>query len=386
MKIESLKNCSGCHSCFSSCPKNAISMKENVEGFLYPVIDDSLCIKCGKCEKVCSVLNNEKIKSEKIPEAYAIINNDEKIRLESSSGGVFSAIAEKVIEQNGIVFGVKLNENQVAIHSFTDNLEGLAEFRGSKYVQSDIGKSFLECKSFLEQERYVLFTGTPCQIEGLKKFLGKNYENLLCMDIICHGVPSPKLWKHYVNFQEKKIASRVVKTAFRRKNDGWKQFSLSFTFANDSEYCASFNKDSYLQLFLKDVCLRESCYQCSSKKLNRVSDITVADFWGIQNELPEMDDDKGTSFVLVHSEKGKKIISELENCRIKKINAEIGIKYNPSMIKSVTKPKLRGTFYSDLEKLPFAELVKKYTYISFFKHCYRFVRRCLGKIKRMILR
>ena len=141
MKIESLKNCSGCHSCFSSCPKNAILMKENVEGFLYPVIDDSLCIKCGKCEKVCPVLNNEKIKSEKIPEAYAIINNDEKIRLESSSGGVFSAIAEKVIEQNGIVFGVKLNENQVAIHSFTDNLEGLSVFRGSKYVQSDIGKS-----------------------------------------------------------------------------------------------------------------------------------------------------------------------------------------------------------------------------------------------------
>lgn len=311
MKIESLKICSGCHSCFSSCPKNAISKKENVEGFLYPVIDDSLCIKCGKCEKVCPVLNNEEIKSEKIPEAYAIINSDEKIRLESSSGGVFSAIAEKVVEQNGIVFGVKLNKNQVAIHSFTDNLEGLSEFRGSKYVQSDIGKSFLECKSFLEQGRYVLFTGTPCQIEGLKKFLGKNYENLLCMDIICHGVPSPKLWKHYVNFQEKKLASRVVKTAFRRKFDGWKQFSLSFTFANDSEYCASLNKDSYLQLFLKDVCLRESCYQCSSKKLNRVSDITVADFWGIQNELPEMDDDKGTSFVLVHSEKGKKIISEL---------------------------------------------------------------------------
>lgn len=386
MKIESLKNCSGCHSCFSSCPKNAISMKENVEGFLYPVIDDSLCIKCGKCEKVCPVLNNEEIKSEKIPEAYAIINSDEKIRLESSSGGVFSAIAEKVVEQNGIVFGVKLNKNQVAIHSFTDNLEGLSEFRGSKYVQSDIGKSFLECKSFLEQGRYVLFTGTPCQIEGLKKFLGKNYENLLCMDIICHGVPSPKLWKHYVNFQEKKLASRVVKTAFRRKFDGWKQFSLSFTFANDSEYCASLNKDSYLQLFLKDVCLRESCYQCSSKKLNRVSDITVADFWGIQNELPEMDDDKGTSFVLVHSEKGKKIISELENCRIKKINAEIGIKYNPSMIKSVTKPKLRRSFYSDLEKLPFEKLVKKYTYISFFKRCYRFVRRCLGKIKRMILR
>lgn len=386
MKIESLKNCSGCHSCFSSCPKNAILMKENVEGFLYPVIDDSLCIKCGKCEKVCPVLNNEKIKSEKIPEAYAIINNDEKIRLESSSGGVFSAIAEKVIEQNGIVFGVKLNENQVAIHSFTDNLEGLSVFRGSKYVQSDIGKSFLECKSFLEQGRYVLFTGTPCQIEGLKSFLGKDYENLLCMDIICHGVPSPKLWKHYVNFQEKKLASRVVKTAFRRKFDGWKQYSLSFTFANDSEYCASLNKDSYLQLFLKDVCLRESCYQCSSKKLNRVSDITVADFWGIQNELPEMDDDKGTSFVLVHSEKGKSVIEHLTNCKIKKIDVELGIKYNPSLIRSVRKPKLRDTFFYDLEKLSFEKLIKKYTYVPFYKHCYRFIRRCLGKIKRVILR
>lgn len=384
MKIENLVNCSGCHSCYSSCPKAAIQMVPNCEGFLYPVIEKSLCVECGICEKFCPVLNIVDYNQKKDTEAFAIINNDENIRFESSSGGVFTAIAKKVIEQNGIVFGVKLDENQVAIHSFTENMEGLSEFRGSKYVQSDVGHAFIDCKKFLDDGKAVLFTGTPCQIEGLKRFLGKDYENLLCMDIICHGVPSPKLWKDYVNFQEKKSASRIVKTAFRQKNDGWKQFSLSFTFANDSEYCASLYKDPYLQLFLKDVCLRESCYQCSSKKINRISDITVADFWGIQNEIPEMDDDKGTSFVLVHTEKGKKIISELQNCKIKQVNSEVGIKYNPSFIKSVNRPRLRDSFYSDLEKMDFEKLVKKYTNQSFFSKSKNVLKRAIKKVYKVV--
>lgn len=222
MQIENLKNCTGCSACFASCPKNAISLVPNEEGFLYPQIDSSKCIQCGLCEKVCPTLNIQQ-GANKNPKAFAVINDDEKIRMESSSGGVFTAVAKKVIEENGIVFGVKLDEHQKAVFSFTENVEGLSEFRGSKYVQAQVGNAFKECKNFLIENKKVLFTGTPCQIEGLKLFLGKEYENLLTMDIICHGVPSPLVWKKYTEFCEKKFASRIVKTAFRRKNDGWKR-------------------------------------------------------------------------------------------------------------------------------------------------------------------
>lgn len=200
------------------------------------------------------------------------------------------------------------------------------------------------------------------------------------MDIICHGVLSPLVWKKYTELREKKFASRIVKTAFRRKNDGWKQYSLSFTFANDSEYCASLIKDPYLRIFLKDVCLRESCYACPSKKLNRVSDITIADFWGVQNEYPEYDDDKGTSLVIVHSTKVEEILSGLENCRVKEITLDNGLKYNPAMLKSCARPNAREYFFDDLENNSFGKVLGKY---SKEKLCFRikvFVARCGRKI------
>ena len=200
------------------------------------------------------------------------------------------------------------------------------------------------------------------------------------MDIICHGVPSPLVWKKYVEYREKKIASRIVKTAFRRKNDGWKQYSLSFTFANDSEYCAPLIKDPYLRIFLKDVCLRKSCYNCPSKKINRVSDITIADFWGIKNFAPEFDDDRGTCLVIVHSKKGEEIFFDLENCRVKEITLENGLKYNPAMVKSCVRPKVRDVFFDDLNKNSFGKVLRKY---SKEKLCFRikvFVARCGRKI------
>ena len=379
MQIENLKNCTGCSACFASCSKNAISLVPNEEGFLYPQIDSSKCIQCGLCEKVCPTLNIQH-GANKNPKAFAVINDDEKIRMESSSGGVFTAVAKKVIEENGIVFGVKLDEHQKAVFSFTENVEGLSEFRGSKYVQAEMGNAFKECKKFLIENKKVLFTGTPCQIEGLKLFLGKEYENLLTMDIICHGVPSPLVWKKYVEYREKKFASRIVKTAFRRKNGGWKQFSLSFTFANDSEYCAPLIKDPYLRIFLKDVCLRESCYNCPSKKINRVSDITIADFWGIKNFAPEFDDDKGTSLVIVHSKKGEEIFFDLKNCRVKEITLENGLKYNPSMVKSCARPNARDCFFSELENKSFEKVLNKYSKDKVGVRAKVFISKCARKI------
>lgn len=381
MRIENLLSCSGCHACFSVCPKSAISMSENNEGFLYPQIDNGKCIKCGLCEKTCPAITPIKKENEDT-KAYAAINKNEVIRLDSSSGGIFTAIAEKIIEENGVVFGAKFTPDFSVVHGWTDTIKGLADFRGSKYLQSVIGNSYKECKAFLESGRKVLFSGTPCQVQGLKKYLQKEYENLLTVDFICHGVPSPLLWKKYADYQAEKFRAKregIVKTAFRRKDDGWKLYSLSFTFSNDSEYRATLNKDPYMQIFLKDIALIESCYDCKCRGIVRPSDITLADFWGVQNVLPAMDDNKGTSFVIAHSEKGKKLLEELKSCELKEIDVSAGAKYNPAIKKSPRKPKQRDYFYSDLEKLQFKTIVKKYASTPLYLRGYKFARHCAAK-------
>lgn len=349
MKIEKLDLCNGCTKCFSICPKSAISMEPNSEGFLYPVIDKSKCILCSKCEKICPIINKKEIKDENT-QAFAVINNDEKIRLQSSSGGVFTALANFILIKNGVVFGVKLDSEFKAVFSYTESLKGLEDFRGSKYVQAEVGEAYKQCKAFLEEDRLVLFSGTPCQIGGLYAFLGKKYEKLLCVDLICQGVPSPLFWKKYLEYNEKKNKSKVENVSFRNKDYGWKQFSLSLKYNNGKKCISKLKENKYLKIFLRDYGLKNSCYDCSYKKINCNADITIADFWGIQNEYPDLDDDKGTSFVITHTLKGSEILSKFENCNIKNININQGLKNNPSMIKSVSKPRKRDLFFIGLEK------------------------------------
>lgn len=384
--IETVSNCSGCHACFSSCSKEAITMKPNNEGFLYPVIDKEKCVDCGVCEKVCPVLNpikstNAGTESIEMTTAYAALNTNEKIRMDSSSGGIFTALAEEVIKQGGLVFGAKFDKDYSVVHSYTENIEGLKDFRGSKYLQSIIGTSYKDCKAFLEEGRKVLFSGTPCQIQGLKKYLRKDYANLLAVDFICHGVPSPLLWQKYVDYRllkSRATREEIVKTAFRRKNDGWKQYSLSFTFANDSEYCASLHKDPYLQIFLKDIALRKSCYECSSRGLNRPSDITLADFWGIQIVASEMDDDKGTSLVLLHSSRGRKIWDIIkQGLRVKQVSLDCVVKNNRSVVISPSRPKQRNVFYADLANKKFVSVIYRYGVTHIWTKSSRFVKRCV---------
>lgn len=211
LEIASSNSCNGCSACFSICPVSAIAIKSDDEGFLRPYIDDSLCTRCEKCERVCPVLNPLIVPSQ-FPEAFATFNMDESIRLQSSSGGVFSALAEDCIQSGGIVFGAGFSENLQVNHMCVDNIDDLYKLRGSKYVQSSIGQTYKECKQFLISGRKVLFSGTPCQIGGLKAFLGKEYDALLCVDIICHGVPSPLLWSFYKQYQEGKNNSRIMST------------------------------------------------------------------------------------------------------------------------------------------------------------------------------
>lgn len=398
MKIENLNNCTGCSACKDVCAKTAILMKCNESGFLYPEIDAEKCIKCGKCEKVCPAINpldNKKSKSITIKgtSAFAAINKNESVRLDSSSGGIFFALAEQIIAEGGVVFGAKFTDDFSVIHSWTDSLDGLTEFQGSKYLQSIIGNSYKDCKNLLEHGRKVLFSGTPCQIHGLIKYLESecnfyksNPDYLFTVDFICHGVPSPLLWQKYIEFREKKSASRTVKTAFRRKNDGWKQYSLLFTFANNSEYCQPLTKDPYMQIFLKDVALRKSCYECPCRGIERSSDITLADFWGIQNILPEMDDDKGTSFVICHSNKGDVLLSTLKNnCSLKEVKLEDGARYNSAITKSPLKPNKREAFYKDLESLTFESIIRKYAVTPIYIQISKFLYRCIRKAKKIIL-
>lgn len=378
INIEEKEKCCGCRACFNICPVNAITMEEDEKGFSYPKIDDKKCIKCNLCEKCCPILKKTS-DINMLPNAYACRNKNINIRLQSSSGGIFTLLAEKVIEQNGFVFGAGFDKEFNVIHQKIKTKEEIAKLRGSKYVQSNTGNTFKEVKEILENQQTVLYTGTPCQIEGLKKFLGKDYENLLTQDIICHGVPSPKVWKKYLDFREKKDKKKPISINFRDKNTGWKLMNLIIQYKDD-KFQQSADKNSYMQAFLKNTSLRDSCYACSFKKINRISDITLSDFWGIENILPEMDDNKGTSLVIIHSQKGKEWFEKIkENIECQKVDLTKAIKYNPSMIESSPKDKKREEFFEKLDKIEnFEQLVKKYTYHP------TFLKRLIRKIKRMI--
>ncbi|MEW9094149.1 MAG: Coenzyme F420 hydrogenase/dehydrogenase, beta subunit C-terminal domain [Clostridiaceae bacterium] len=357
--INDKKDCMGCHACSNICPQTCISMENDSEGFWYPKVDYQKCIKCKLCVKVCPIINKITVKNE--PKAYASINKDEFIRQESSSGGIFTLVAETIIDNGGAVFGASFDKEFSVFHSYVETKEELEKFRGSKYVQSRIGSAYNETKEFLDQGRNVLFTGTPCQIGGLKSYLQKDYDNLFCMDIICHGVPSPKAWQKYISYQENNAGSSIRRIAFRCKNEGWKRYSISLSFNNDMEYLESHKKDLYMKAFLKNVCLRPSCYACNFKTLHRQSDITLADFWGVQNVLPDMDDDKGTSLIFVNSVSGQYMLEHIKDRILyKEVDIERAILYNPSAIKSVEHNLKRESFFKELEQISFEELVEKY--------------------------
>lgn len=334
-------------------------MESDAEGFWYPDINKDDCVNCGLCEQTCPVLHNTELKH--TPTAYAAYNKNDVIRRESSSGGLFTLIAEHVIDNGGVVFGAVFNENFNVLHVAAECKEDLSKMRCSKYVQSKIGDTYKQAEDLLKQGRRVLFTGTPCQISGLKSYLGREYDNLMCQDIICHGVPSPMVWQKYVAFREKKAAATVNAASFRSKINGWKDFSLSMIHENGVEYSDTINRDMYLVAFNKNLYLRPSCYSCVFKTEQREADITLADFWGIQNVVPEMDDDKGTSLLIIHSEKGHRVFDEIKD-KVISLQVEIkdAAKYNPAMMKSMAVHPYRKDFFAALNSSEFDTLINKY--------------------------
>lgn len=358
------KDCSGCYACVNACPKNCISMQEDADGFWYPVIDGEKCVECGLCKASCPAL---KVREEKaLPTAFAVKNKDDAIRQESSSGGVFSLLADWVLEQNGVVFGARLSADcREVYHVCIETKQDLALLRGSKYVQSRVGLCHKQAKALLEEGRTVLFTGTPCQVEGLKTFLKKDYRNLICADIICHGVPSGKVWKSYVDACEKRAGAKMVEAGFRNKRKGWKGFQLVTRFEDGTTSGCARSQDPFMRAFLRNACLRPSCYQCHYKTASRVADITLADFWGIEQICPEMDDDRGTSLVLIHTEKGEALMKTLAGrMEQKAVNAEKAVALNPAATQSVTRHPNGRLFMDALEEMSIFEAAERFLIVK----------------------
>lgn len=378
--IKEKNGCCGCNACVQRCPKSCITMREDNEGFLYPEVNREFCIDCGLCEKVCPVIHQgEKRKPLAV---YAVKHKDNKIRLSSSSGGAFTALAESVIDEDGVVFGAKFDEDWSVFHDYTDTKEGLAAFRGSKYVQSRIGDSFKKAEYFLKAGRKVLFSGTPCQIAGLKRFLRKEYDNLLTVDFICHGVPSPGVWREYLKEETarqcggkntvlshpniKERDARIESISFRDKRLGWKKYSFALTLSVPNGHGAKntvlLSESKYHNLFLKgflrDLYLRPSCHHCKVKEFCSGSDITIADFWAINHFLPKENDHRGYSLCMFHS-------NVKLQCNMFQLDVEEVCKTNSIIYHSSVEHKNRTLFFSKFsqgEKV--IPLINKYAVVS----------------------
>lgn len=331
------KECVGCTACVNVCPKQCIEMEKDLYGFAYPEVVHPLnCVKCGMCEKACPVLK-ESIVINECPDAYAALSRDESVRMESSSGGVFTELAKRIISQSGVVYGASYDEYFGVCHYCVDNANDLYRLRGAKYAESNLGITFQEILKRLQQGQFVLFSGTPCQVAGLKSFVRKDFDNLFCVDFVCHGVPSPVAWQSYIEYRAKEDAAGELpcNINLRSKTTGWSKYQYSnvFEYGNGRQYSALSSQSLFMKLFVNDYISRPSCENCKFKGYSRVSDITLGDFWGIWDIDPEMDDNKGTSVVLLQSEKGKRLWEEIKDkIKYKQVTLEQASQYNPSMI------------------------------------------------------
>lgn len=297
---------------------------------------------------------------------YAGYNINKNMRLSSSSGAVFSLLAENVLSHDGAVYGVKMSDDCYSAEfvRVTDVTE-LVWLRGSKYLQAKVGNTYKQVKDDLLADKMVLFSGTGCQVNGLKNFLGRKYDNLLCVDVICHGAPSPALWQKYAEHQEKENGGKLKGINFRCKDDSWTDFGMKEALAGipqgeAKQLYISKDKDPYMQMFLRDYCLRPSCYDCVAKKV-KMADLTIADFWGINNVAPEMNDGNGTSLILIRTDKGMRAFESIcGGVKSKEVTYEDGVRSNPAEYKSCRRPLQRDTFFEDMKAMEFEELEKKY--------------------------
>ncbi|MGE4588695.1 MAG: Coenzyme F420 hydrogenase/dehydrogenase, beta subunit C-terminal domain [Acidaminococcaceae bacterium] len=361
--IKEKKNCTGCAACYNICPIGCISMLEDEEGFLYPSADER-CIHCNKCITVCPIFNNKIEKKLEIEQyGVAAISNDNSVWNASSSGGAFSEICNVFGDNDTVIFGAAFEELKVK-HLWVTGVENIDIFRKSKYVQSDLSNNFKQAEDFLRQGRKVIFSGTPCQIAGLKSYLKQEYDNLLCIDLICHGVGSPKVFKASLSYMETRYNAKITKYTFRYKKvkfGNFREYMSQYVFDDYKEFLV--DKDVYNQLFLAQLCLRPSCQSnCYFRTVNRISDITIADFKNKIKIFPRLNDFRNYSTIIVNSEKGDAVLKKLYTkmsilpCRLTDI-----IAYNPLFCKNTVDNKMRNLFFTDfIAGLEINFLIKKY--------------------------
>lgn len=335
-------------------------MAADAEGFLRPQVDTERCVACGACQEVCPVLHPAAYDNDTV--AYAAIHKNSAIRMESTSGGVFSVLCQWVFDHGGVVFGAAYADDFSVEHRYIQSMDELSTLRTAKYAQSQIGDSLQRVKKFLADGRYVLFSGTPCQTGGLRAFLRRDYEKLILVDLICHGVPSPAVWSKYIDYRSKTDASGAAPESInlRDKETGWPGYSARFIYENGVSYSARNTEDPYLRCFVGNLCLRPACYDCRFKGGSRCSDFTLGDYWGVWNQFPEYDDGKGTSLVLLHSERARSLWQEfgtqMRSCQIPLPEC---LNENPSALVSPALPEKRSSFMERYKNEDFKRLVQE---------------------------
>jgi len=357
MQLIDKNKCSGCTACMNICPKNCIKMTEDAEGFLYPEIDIKNCVDCGRCKSVCPIEKNKKRKSCMV---FAAKNKNDKTRLNSTSGAMFTAISQYIFANNGVVVGCKYNEEFKAIHSIATTHKEMEAFRGAKYVQSILDDTFKKVKTILKTGKLVLFTGTPCQVAGLTAYLGQEYENLLTCDLVCHSVPSPLALNAYLTELEDKNSSKIKAFCLREKSlKGWQTSNVKVEFENGKIYRELLKETSFMKGFNKGLFNRPSCSNCSYKDFKGVADITIGDYWGIELKDSNFADNLGVSLVFVNSKKGEAIFSQIKN-ELEYIKTEIkdAVLKNPYVVTSSPAHKNRNIFFEEVGNQKFSALVE----------------------------
>ena len=389
-----VQNCSSCAACANVCVRSAISMQLDAEGFYRPIIDAEKCVQCGACERICPW--NKPVENSNVadvsPKTVAAYAKDESVRLQSSSGGIFTVLAERVLDDGGVVVGVAQTAPTRFGHIVVENKADLAKLRGSKYVQADVGLVYREVRNLLKAGRKVLFSGTPCQVAGLYAVLGNAVSaDLFTVDIVCHGTPSVKVFEKYVRELEKEKSALVSSSWFRDKRKGWRLFSMTSTLnhltGNGFVFTKTLHGDKFLHVFLQNICLNSSCVDCCYGKLPRVADITLGDYWNIAKVHPQMDDNKGTSVVLLNTTPGSMLFESVADKVVQSDSkVEYAIAGNPCIVRSSTPHPKRAEFFANLDKYTLDQLIKKYCpFPSPLKRVYIRARGLLGRIKRKIV-
>ncbi len=368
VNITDKSACCGCTACASICPKEAIKMAPDEEGFLYPSVDMNSCVECGLCDSVCPIQQKCESNTRKV-ESYVLRTKAENVLMNSTSGGFVTPLIEYVLEYNGIVCAAAYDKNFTVRHIFVNSNGGdrLDNIRGSKYVQSDLNDCYKRIKEYLEQNKMVCFIGTTCQVSGLKSFLRRNYEELITVDLVCHGVPSPKLWSKYLDYQKNKYHSEIREISFRNKTYGYHSGTMKICFSNGKTYFGSARVDYMLKSFFREIASRPSCYQCKFKTIKRCSDYTIYDCWHATQLVENLrDDDKGYTNVIVQSEKGKKILNQIRNqYELYPADTEKAVNLDGIMVKKSAIPhSKRKEFYKGIDGKTLPEQIQQFIPIT----------------------